>query len=374
MIDIKRLIRIIICSSLFICFTTLIGLQQREAHQIIFVNLGFCLLALLFDNYLLTLFTWWTVFLFIFFKCSIGWGYVIAIVVGGVYYALTKIAFEKKHIEMFLNALLWVGFANICYGIIQVCGYDFVFKALEHLTRSRPDSLVIQAPYGFMGNTGIAAYFYATIGCILASRPYKYSVLLGSIMFIPVFFLHASTSFVAMSACFLFILFYRIKRRYWISLVAILAIICSLFIWKIDPIGKERFDQWKNAMSDVMIHPVTGWGLDSFRNTAPHKPFIYAKAGNKVDNVQTAHHWDNPHNLYISLLFEFGIVGLILFSIYVIRMAKVFINSTKTYENVALTSSILLLLIVSIGQFPIFMGRCAVFIIPMFALFEVQNA
>ena len=330
------------------------------------------LFGLLLDNWYLTLFLWWTVFLYLYFKGTIGWGYVNGILFGSVLYLLSKISFRKEHIGTFLNCVLWLGVVNLFYGIAQVCGYDFIFEGAEHLLRPKPDSLVIQAPCGFMGNTGIAAFFYAILVPIMASRQFKYASVFSLVFFIPIFFLHSSSAFVSAIIGLLFVMYYKIRRLAWIALIVSLCIAGGVFITKFDPIGSERFSQWHAVMKDYAIHPVTGWGPDSFRHYAPHKPFIYAYRGEKIGNTMTANAWDNPHNLYISILYEFGIVGMILFVLYLRKLTLRFKDVIKEPNTLALSGILLVFLIFSIGGFPIFVARCAVIIVPTFALLEVQ--
>jgi len=132
---------------------------------------------------------------------------------------------------------------------------------------------------------------------------------------------------------------------------------------------------WKKAMSDALIHPVKSWGLDSFRNQTKMKKHIYVMnvTKNKEGQIIHADIWDNPHNLYVSLLFEWGIISLFILGGLLRYYAIRFNRCVKSPNVVGLAGFLIVLLIVSIGQFPLFLARLACFIVPAAALFEITT-
>src|SRR3990167_4665742 len=83
--------------------------------------------------------------------------------------------------------------------------------------------------------------------------------------------------------------------------------------------------------------------------------------------------WDNPHNLYISILYEFGLPGLFIFCGYNRQIFMRYKNSVKNLNTIGLMGFVIAFFGISLGHFPIFLARCAAFIIPMFALLEVST-
>ena len=67
--------------------------------------------------------------------------------------------------------------------------------------------------------------------------------------------------------------------------------------------GGERYDLWRVAFVEVAANPVTGVGEGSY-------PFGYYEERKSDRNL------DNPHSLPLSLIAELGIVGLVLFLIF----------------------------------------------------------
>jgi O-antigen ligase len=141
-----------------------------------------------------------------------------------------------------------------------------------------------------------------------------------------------------------------------------------------------RYKMWKVVLRDAFKHPIMGWGLDSFRNAGTFKPFIYMqnamtretkavslsaiqvynetgvmppmpgfiKQGDALDI------WDNPHNEYIMLFYEFGLVGVILFGLFCSDIVKRFY---VTDELIAIIGVFIVFLIISTGQFPFHVVR-----------------
>ena len=136
---------------------------------------------------------------------------------------------------------------------------------------------------------------------------------------------------------------------------------------------------WHMALMDAKQRPMTGWGLDSYRNYTKQKPYIYIKdphmdiSEDKKSRRLTAGFWDNPHSLLISLFFEWGIFGIIILGGYIRFCAIRFMRAIKDPNTLALTTVGLMVLIVSLGHFPMFLSRFCVIIIPLAAMYEIQT-
>ena len=355
-------------------------METREFHQYVMMLLVMAVFGLILDNIWISSFLWLTCFSFIFFKFKIGHIYLQNIFYGCVLYYITKKSFRREHINLFFKVFLWVVFINLAYGFIQVCGFDFMFGGRESLLGIMGLPAKLQAPTGFMGNTAVTSILYALAIPVLITRPHIFSKIAGYMLFIPLLLLHSFSSWIASIASILFVLFFRLERRNWIKVVAGMVIIGAIFTWKVDVPGNKRFHQWQLALKDFSKHPVSGYGLDSFRKYTDTKNFKYTndwvKQKEKVNgkNAYTTNTWDNPHNLIVSILFEWGLGGLIILIGLMFYYAKRFGKSIKDANTLALAGALLTIMVVSMGQFPMFLSRFAVIIIPMVGLYEIQTA
>ena len=370
-----KVMRFFIIFSMFLAVVTLQGItDQREVNQIVFMLLMISLFSLFLKNVWVTLFVLWTVFLYSFFKFTSGSEYLSNIFFGSILYLITKKSFKRENINLFLECFLWFVFINIAYGVIQVLGYDFVFHKVVYDYSGEKEFFENMNANGFMGHQSIVGYLYASAIPILATRESKIAWLGAFLMFIPLVIIKTSLCFLAGIIGLVFVLYFKISRKIWIGLVVVGLIFGVVYLKKVDPLGTERFVQWHQALADYMKHPITGWGLDSYRNVTPMKDFKYMQTSRKIGGNTLIAYWDNPHNLIVSLLYEFGIFGLVLFILYMRQNILRFIPAIKDKNTLALAGFILAFVIVSMGHFPIMLARCAAFIIPLFALYEVQTS
>lgn len=378
------IIRYSIVGVMFCCIFNIYGVSSgREAQKIIFMLAMISLFSLLVRNIWVTLFILWTVYLYSFFKFTTGSAYLSNIFFGSILYYLTKISFKKEHINFFIDGFLWFVCLNIVYSVLQVLNYDFIFRQeisiLDHGFVTYRENVI---PTGFMGHSSIMASLIAFSIPIVASRDSKYSLAVALLLFIPLYIAHTSLCFIVGMIGFVFVVFFKYSKKVSISLLALM-IICSVFyVNKVDRIGSERLDQWFVSLKHWYTHPLTGWGLDSYANITKDKDFRYMQSkqlfnyskNEKDPIVITAiTYWDNPHNIFISLLYEFGLIGLIFFVCFIIQNVRSFNRSIKNSNIVGLAGFVLVFLGISVGHFPIFLAREACFIIPFFSLYEVAT-
>ena len=383
-LDLHKVIRGTILCSIFIAFMTLQGISnQRQTHQIVFMLMMMGAFSLILKNIWISSFLLWTIFIYSFFKFSTGSVYLSNIFFGCILYFLTKISFKKENINFYINGFLWFVFANIFYMIFQVCGLDFIFvKQIQH--ELYVDVLQNDNIDGFMGHKSILATLIALTIPLMATRKSKMSMVAALFLFIPLYICKTSLCFVMGLSGLLFVLFFNIKKKTFVSLICVLFLCGLYYSTKIDRPGVERFSVWHKIMKDVMIHPVTGWGLDSFSNITPNKDFKYSnstteilnykdKSGKIYSNIKHIDWWDNPHNLLISLVFEFGIIGVILFFGYIRQNILRFQSAIKNPNTIGIAGFIVVFLGISMGHFPMWLARETCFIIPFFSLFEVST-
>ena len=369
-----KTLRLFIGISVFIGITQMVGVDYRQSQEMFYMLMGIILFGLILDNIWLTLFLWISVYLFTLSKFAVGFNYVVNIWLGCTIYYLTKLSFKRKHIDFYLNCVLWLVAINLLMAVLQCFGLDFVFWAKEITAEGATRLIDNNDPSGFMGYKAALGILCAMAIPILGTRGHKWSIPMALTMFVPIYISRASICMVGGIIGLLFVLWYRIDKRIWVSSVVGLALLGGLYVAKVDmPMGHmdTRTNQWKLALRDCTIHPVLGWGIDSFRNITEKKKHIYAMNYTQKGNAQHFDYWDNAHNLYIQLWFEWGILGLLCLIGYIRQCVIWFGRSVKDPNTLAVTSAMLVFYIVSIAQFPMFLARTACFIIPMFALAEI---
>ena len=360
------------------------GMETREAQQFFFLLGGMILFGLILNNIWITLFLWWSVFLYAFFKFQIGHNYLINIFFGCLVYYLAKLSFKKEHIHFFINAVLWFCVLNLFYMFIQVLGLDWMFKermdGIEGFVGwARHTSMT-----GFMGFKACMGMLMALCVPLLVSRPYKWGLIAGLGLFVPIYLSESSICVLAGIVGLLFALWYRIpskvlkvpKKGLYTAFVVLLIGGAIFYAFKVDSTPTSinlRLVAWRGILEDTVIHPVTGWGMDSFRNITAQKKHLYVmnptqtpKGNMYIDFL------DNPHNLYISLMFEWGVLALIILGGLLRQYGLWFHKAIKAPNTIALAGFMIVALVVSFAQFPMFLSRIAVLIVMGAALFEVQ--
>ena len=363
------------------CLVTINGIPTRDAHQFVYMLGLMAVFGLMLENIWVSLFLWWTIFLFSYYKFNVGWIYLANIFYGCVLYYIVKKVFRREHIQFYINMLLWVLMLNILYGALQVMNLDFFFeggvrgsKGGEALQGFFTPGNLQGAPVGLMANTSVMAALITLCIPLLLAKRNKWADIATFLLIIPLYCLHSFTAILTGVLVTLFMLWFRLPRKIWFILTGILSIMFILAFRFIDMPGLERLAVWRLIMIDARSHPVVGWGLDSFRSILDHKPFTYnmglvnAGGGKFATNL-----WDNPHNLYISIAYEFGFVGLLILGGYLRQTFIWFKQATKDSETLALFGFILAFFIISIGQFPIFLARLSIFLVPMAGLYEIKT-
>ena len=272
---------------------------------------------------------------------------------------------------------------NIAYSAIQAAGFDFIFSYAIH-----PNQELIYVPNvipaGFMGHQSLMGCLLAFSIPLMATRKTKYSWVVALLLFIPLWIAQTSLCFLMGCVGLMFVLFYRLPRKVWIGILSVPLLMGVVYLTKVDKLGTERFVFWHTVLGDYVKHPITGYGLDSFANITPSKSFrymqtthnykkYYDKKGRLQNDVEELRWWDNPHNLYISLLYEWGLFGIIIFAGFMRENFTRFRRAVKTQNTIGLMGFMIVFLGVSCGHFPVFVARLAVCIVPLFAIYEVST-
>jgi O-antigen ligase len=299
---------------------------------------------------------------------------------------ITTLVFKKKHIEYYLNMVLWFTVLNIAYMIVQTCGMDRMFVGWK-IHPGAVEYIVSNDPSGFMMFKGGMGMLAVIAQAILLPRPGKWAKVAGLLMVVPIWISRASICLIASAVLIGFnfwqlnyyvnVFRYRIHRGYVLAVASVLMTLGVLFFaGKVDNMTssfKTRVDQWSILVKDCSMHPITGWGLDSFRVETGWKPFRYCANYKQEGKDITMDVWDNPHNLYLSLVFEWGIIGLLIVIGYFRQLVLWFQRSDRSRDVLALGGVLLGVAIISLAHFPMFLSRLAVIVIPIAALFEVAT-
>lgn len=359
----------------------------RLGHEQAF-ELGITLLfaITMLENLWLAVFLIWSVFIYAYYNFpAIGGRYVINIFMACILYQLTyKLVDRRKTVLIFKAVAFLVGLNALFIGL-QKLGYDPMFVHNEFKTLNV--DLV-----GIMGIKAVSGVFTAI------SLPIVMSLAWWAVLpMLAMLFLSECSSAVAASiAVLLCFVFKKSKKLFLITIIPLL-IAGGLYI-KHDAKANmmtDRVNLWHIATRDAISRPFVGMGLDSFRNIGSIKPFMYFKDTRnnacvplkydkeqniwippkgtdttpRADGVPIFNPWDNPHNEFVGLVYEFGVIGLLIFIALLWDISKrlKYCIDDKIIFTIGL--SFLAYLICSIGQFPFHLARTAHISIVLLACF-----
>lgn len=182
-----------------------------------------------------------------------------------------------------------------------------------------------------------------------------------------------------------FCLWHTKRKLFWITIPIIIPLM--LFVSKFtrnDPNhmseSLRRTHVWQMVISKTLLSPWTGIGMGSFKQQRilefykdgdfKSREFIQFKlcpenkpAVDEAIRKHTGHGWitaiwDNPHDEFIYVFFEYGIVGLVLIGGFIFTIFRRFnVQSLHSNETIALMASFIALLIFSTGHFPFYLAR-----------------
>jgi len=314
---------------------------------------------------------------------------------------------KKEDTSLLLKTVLWVCVINVAYMFFQQIGFDFIFNM-----RGAGQS-VIETQGELIGFFGLKSHMgiYMALGMIvmLYINPWL------AILFIPL--LYISKSIGAIAGAFIGVLFWFwwTKRKVAYFLLPILLAFGIWYVVKVDnPMGmmKTRPGVWKTSLKDVVygynLHDpklqspylrniFTGFGpemilsgnlyylseplTDSVKRgiRTPNgvldeqgKPFLIEKGELFTNDKKPVDLWDNLHNGLIQLFYEYGLLGMIIIGFLVFYISKLFRESFKSKELVAIMSMILVLLVSSITQFPLYVARIGYLMPILLGLFVIN--
>ena len=205
---------------------------------------------------------------------------------------------------------------------------------------------------GWLGNTNILGAYLAF--CLLLFRVYFKKFILFILAGLIV--TRSTTAVIAAFSglmCFEFFTAKDYKKLIKLFLISIgVLILFFVFIEKTDNL---RFEVWRKLLAQTFNwRCLIGQGLGRFQNL-------------RIVHQNTV--WDNPHNEYLNIYFELGIVGLVFVFGYLLGLFRRFLKY-KTDKSILLFSCIMVVLVESLGMFPFQVATTAFLAITYFALLE----
>lgn len=367
------------------------SLDLRQTQEKFFQSFSICLIGLFVGNIWLSLFLIWNVILYYYQGC-VGSNQVMNIFIGTIIFMISRWYFKSKTFYSIRKPIMIVVFINLLFIILQ-------FFRLDPLhTQMSAAGKLLEGPYNGMDGIfciRMASGIYNLIAMpiIALANP-----LLSLVCLVPIFFSSSSTVAMAFVLLFLFFTYFTNKRIFRIALIIIpiLGFLYILHDFRDDKkTSLSRFPLWHMTVKYALSNPI-GYGPDSYRNYTKQKNFLFKSDGNynvgtftKIedgkavfkyysptnDNAEikrltdtTLEHglvngelpfWDNPHNEYLQVFFQYGIVGLVLLIGFLRELFNRFMVSLKDREMVAITTCLLAYLIISLCHFPLELARLA---------------
>jgi hypothetical protein len=340
-------------------------------------------------NVWLAAFMIWSIFLYAYYNFpGIGGNYVMNLFMAAVLYQVTYEYVNEKRVREIFLAIMFLCGLNLFFTWLQLHGADPVY--MSHDTK-----IYNYDPVGIMGIKAVSGVFSAIcIPIALFMSPFLV------LMAIPTLYISASSSaFVAAIASFLFMLYFKSRKVFLLVLLPLL-LVGGLYVKNDSKANMmtDRYNLWKISMRDALQRPIVGMGLDSFRNVGLMKPFLYFKDATNnnalrmkyapesgqwippkgypieykvltdesgmvlfnpdgsVKQDPLVNPWDHPHNEFVSVIYEFGIIGLLLLIALIWDMARRFKPEPIL---ITLGAVFIVYLVSSTGQFPFHLARTA---------------
>jgi len=355
------------------------GSQTMRIVQEHFFQFGICfLLIFLLDNIWVSLTLALTLFLYAFFNFS-GHTYAMNVFMGCLLYYLADQFLDPKDISTVFKVLIGIALLNLFWICLQLANMDVLYRSVSTMER-------VTDPVGLMGIKVCVGMWFALMIPIVA----RYNIWATAICFWPIYLSQSSNAMLAGMIGLLFHVWFHSKRAFYVLLVAtVLAGSAYTYQDSKANMMSNRVNLWLETTRDAMKHPLAGWGLDSFRNVSSVKDFLYFE--NPITNqIERGHYdkqndrfilpfafveaganvdpWDNPHNLFVSMLYEWGILSFVILAGIIFDIKRRFTPSNP--DNLAICGFLGVLLLLGIGQFPMFLARIGYLAPIMYVLYR----
>lgn len=243
----------------------------------------------------------------------------------------TKISYNAK--TMLARAIVWGAAISACYALLQAMGID------QFQTARTVDEIGLPQAIDIVANIGNPTYLSVYLGICL---PFAIFYMRWAILPIVAVICIAQSDFAFYGSILTIGLMIALRfGRFWLKAytgVGVLALVLMVGFWhQIKPfadqhsngrlpVWKQTFEDWRTPCIKITVTPemgedqrkeiellnkrnyvFTGRGPGSF-------PFIYSPKHRPPDTAPKSQvPFDTPHNVYLRILYELGLVGLVLF-------------------------------------------------------------
>lgn len=354
---------------------------MRVTHENFYQMAGVVLFCLFLKNLWLSLSIILSVLLY-FYHSYQGGLYVINLMTTAIIYLVVRENADEELIKRVFKILPILLGMQLVLMFLQMLNWDVFFNSRKDNAWGGMTEVV-----GFMGLKAIMGMFCAMLMPFVWFR----SKLVSLLITVPVFISECSSALIALGASYLFLLWHYSRKLFYMATVVVVIGTGMYAYHDSENAGMfaDRLSLWKIVLRDAIQRPFAGYGLDSFRSITAIKPFMYFKSvdtklsghgvpngdGFKTNEVGifkqggNADPWDNAHNEYVQLVFEFGFIGATIAYFFFRKIIKDFRPNRYTIPMMAY---FLTMLIMSVGQFPFHLARIAFLFPVMLGLYEYQ--
>lgn len=362
----------------------------RESQENFFKAACIILFSTFIGNIWLGAFLTLNILLFLYNGAAVGWSQVSNILLGSILFTFSRYFFSKNDFKMVYKPVMIVVCVSLVFMLLQLLHLDPMFTPITN--GGQEISGPLNDPIGFFGiKEANGTFLTIALPMAVALNPVA-----GFLLLIPIKMSQSSGVYLAALIVILFYSWHRYRRFF--KFICVLIPIAGFLIIKdlhTDPkTFTSRFPVWHSALSYSLKNPL-GYGPDSYRNYNSHKNFkfvgdnfynhailtqegkearfTYYSPTKDVAKMQELMHnidktkisigqmdeWDNPHNMYVNLLFQYGILGVILLWGLMGEMYFRFKSAIKDEELIVITSCLLVYFITGLTNFPLELARTA---------------
>ena len=363
---------------------------SRSAQEDYFKNASILLLSAFVGNIWLGAFLALNLVLYIYNGSSVGYEQVLNVVFGCVLFMLSRYYFSKNKFSDMNIPVLIITFVTTLFMAMQLWHVGWLFMPMDN--GGTIESGQMSDPVGFFGIKEANGTFLTIVWPIIASI----NPIVALFLTIPIKLSQSSSVYIAYASVVLFYT-YHLHKKVFRILLFLIPIVSTVYVigdLKTDPkTFLSRFPIWHGSVEYAFRKP-WGYGPDSYRNYTKHKDFkflsdsqyypaikfrvsdseerieYYSPTRNqkvikerterlKRDGIKKDEfaEWDNPHNAFINVLLQYGIIGLCLLLGLLTEIWRRF-NSTKVdKELVILASCLIVYFVTSLTHFPLEIAR-----------------
>lgn len=359
-------------------------MTMRMGHEQFFqLGVTFLFILTFVENIWLASFILWAIFIYGYYNFpSAGGNYIMNLLMAAMLYQITYKLVNRERVRQIFMVILALCAINLLFIGLQIFNMDPLY-------RSTVTGGFNYDPVGIMGLKAVSGVFSAIcIPIAMFFSPWLTLAILPALILS-----QCSAAVLATVASILFLAWHRSKQLAMYIMVPIL-LLGGAYIAHDSKMNmmSDRANMWRLALNDALQRPLVGIGLDSFRSVTAHKPFLYFKNNENNDAFRMSpsketggwilppgyklgvndsgepncNPWDNPHNEFVGIIYEFGVIGFLIF------LALLWDISRRLYRDpivITIFAVFLVYLFSSIGQFPFHLARTAHFSVILLACY-----